>query len=94
MNEEIDRSLLVPETSSFGFPFEPYPIQFEFMRGLYSTLQQRKHGIFESPTGTVNSLSNRIEAADLPSSNFPGQKFEFNLRITSMAIRRDSIVER
>jgi hypothetical protein len=39
--------------TSFGFPFEPYQIQIDFMRGLYSTIQQSKHGIFESPTGTV-----------------------------------------
>ena len=42
------------DVERFGFPFPPYPIQVDFMRGLYSTLQQRKHGIFESPTGTVN----------------------------------------
>ena len=54
-------SLSVPVPSSFGFPFEPYHIQFDFMRGLYSTLQQRKHGIFESPTGTVN-LRNSLGA--------------------------------
>ena len=48
----IDNPPIV-EVSSFGFPFEPYQIQVDFMRGLYSTIQQRKHGIFESPTGTV-----------------------------------------
>ncbi len=44
---------MIVEVASFGFPFEPYPIQVDFMRGLYSTIYQRKHGIFESPTGTV-----------------------------------------
>ena len=44
---------MIVEISSFGFPFEPYPIQVDFMRTLYSTIQLRKHGIFESPTGTV-----------------------------------------
>ncbi|CAF3720864.1 unnamed protein product [Rotaria sordida] len=47
----------IVEVASFEFPFEPYQIQTDFMRGLYSTIQQRKHGIFESPTGTGKSLS-------------------------------------
>jgi hypothetical protein len=40
---------------SFGFPFEPYSIQKDFMTSLYRTLSQDKIGIFESPTGTVIS---------------------------------------
>ncbi|CAF3722873.1 unnamed protein product [Rotaria sordida] len=47
----------IVDVASFEFPFEPYQIQTDFMRGLYSTIQQRKHGIFESPTGTGKSLS-------------------------------------
>ncbi|KAG1169369.1 hypothetical protein G6F70_007532 [Rhizopus microsporus] len=42
---------------SFGFPFEPYSIQKDFMASLYRTLSQDKIGIFESPTGTGKSLS-------------------------------------
>ncbi|CEI91718.1 hypothetical protein RMCBS344292_06000 [Rhizopus microsporus] len=42
---------------SFGFPFEPYSIQKDFMTSLYRTLSQDKIGIFESPTGTGKSLS-------------------------------------
>lgn len=45
------------EVSKFGFPFDPYSIQVDFMRGLYATIYRRKHGIFESPTGTVIDLS-------------------------------------
>ncbi|UJR22839.1 hypothetical protein I4U23_025869 [Adineta vaga] len=45
------------DVTSFGFPFEPYQIQVDFMRSLYSTIHQCKHGIFESPTGTGKSLS-------------------------------------
>ncbi|XP_071846175.1 ATP-dependent DNA helicase DDX11-like [Apostichopus japonicus] len=41
----------------FPFPFPPYPIQEDFMQNLYSTLQDGKVGIFESPTGTGKSLS-------------------------------------
>ena len=37
----------------FPFPFKPYDIQQEFMRELYTTLEEGKIGLFESPTGTV-----------------------------------------
>jgi chromosome transmission fidelity protein 1 len=39
---------------NFGFPFEPYVIQKDFMNALYKVLSDGKIGIFESPTGTVN----------------------------------------
>ncbi|XP_046462730.1 ATP-dependent DNA helicase DDX11-like [Daphnia pulex] len=45
----------VPE--GFRFPFEPYPIQLDFMKSLYKCIEQGKLGIFESPTGTGKSLS-------------------------------------
>ncbi|XP_032780597.2 ATP-dependent DNA helicase DDX11 isoform X1 [Daphnia magna] len=45
----------VPEV--FRFPFEPYPIQLDFMKNLYQCIEQGKLGIFESPTGTGKSLS-------------------------------------
>ncbi|XP_028287261.1 ATP-dependent DNA helicase DDX11 [Parambassis ranga] len=41
----------------FPFPYKPYDIQEQFMHSLYSTLEQGKVGIFESPTGTGKSLS-------------------------------------
>uniref|UniRef100_A0AAQ5ZJ84 ATP-dependent DNA helicase DDX11 n=1 Tax=Amphiprion ocellaris TaxID=80972 RepID=A0AAQ5ZJ84_AMPOC len=52
-------SLVVDKTSLSGFPFpyQPYNIQEEFMQALYSSLDQGKVGIFESPTGTGKSLS-------------------------------------
>lgn len=40
----------------FHHPFHPYQIQKDFMRGLYSTLESKCVGIFESPTGTVYML--------------------------------------
>ncbi|XP_049580009.1 ATP-dependent DNA helicase DDX11 [Syngnathus scovelli] len=43
--------------SQFPFPYQPYTIQEDFMRSLYSALDQGKVGIFESPTGTGKSLS-------------------------------------
>ncbi|XP_045765578.1 ATP-dependent DNA helicase DDX11 isoform X2 [Maniola jurtina] len=42
---------------SFSFPFEPYDIQKKFMNELYFTIEYRKLGVFESPTGTGKSLS-------------------------------------
>ena len=41
----------------FPFPFEPWPIQKQFMHKLYETISANKIGIFESPTGTGKSLS-------------------------------------
>ena len=46
--------LSVPE--KFLFPFEPYSIQNDFMKALYKALEERKFGIFESPTGTVSIM--------------------------------------
>lgn len=44
----------------FPFPYEPYPIQKEFMKELYSTLENNCIGIFESPTGTVKILTFKV----------------------------------
>ncbi|XP_054717446.1 ATP-dependent DNA helicase DDX11-like, partial [Uloborus diversus] len=41
----------------FPFPFPPYDVQEDFMRNLYTVLDEQKVGIFESPTGTGKSLS-------------------------------------
>ena len=40
----------------FHFPFEPYDIQNQFMSEMYKTIESKKIGIFESPTGTVRIL--------------------------------------
>lgn len=41
---------------NFSFPYEkPYEIQLNFMKALFKTLELKKIGIFESPTGTVIS---------------------------------------
>lgn len=41
------------DEEEFKFPFTPYPIQMDFMKALFTALEGRKLGIFESPTGTV-----------------------------------------
>ncbi|XP_073982293.1 ATP-dependent DNA helicase DDX11 isoform X2 [Rhodnius prolixus] len=41
----------------FSFPFPPYEIQLDFMKKLYTTIEDKNIGIFESPTGTGKSLS-------------------------------------
>ncbi|EPY53150.1 ATP-dependent DNA helicase Chl1 [Schizosaccharomyces cryophilus OY26] len=41
----------------FHHPYKPYTIQLEFMRALYNTIENKKIGIYESPTGTGKSLS-------------------------------------
>ena len=46
--------------ADFPFPFKPYSIQTDFMRSLYSTLEEGKVGLFESPTGTVSINLNGI----------------------------------
>ncbi|CAI6357961.1 unnamed protein product [Macrosiphum euphorbiae] len=43
--------------STFAFPFTPYGIQHDFMTEIYSAIEGRKLGIFESPTGTGKTLS-------------------------------------
>jgi hypothetical protein len=39
------------DSKDFNFPFAPYSIQIEFMNALYKCIDERKIGIFESPTG-------------------------------------------
>lgn len=46
-----DPSTSLPTPSTFEFPFQPYQIQHDFMVNLYSVLENREIGIFESPTG-------------------------------------------
>ncbi|EXJ95594.1 chromosome transmission fidelity protein 1 [Capronia coronata CBS 617.96] len=46
-----------PSQANFCHPYQPYDIQLEFMSHLYRCIQEKKVGIFESPTGTGKSLS-------------------------------------
>ena len=40
-----------PPKKDFHHPFEPYDIQYELMKAIYSCIRARQIGIFESPTG-------------------------------------------
>ena len=40
----------------FHHPFQPYPIQVDFMNAVYECIQNCQVGIFESPTGTVSKI--------------------------------------
>lgn len=48
---------MVSSQANFCHPYEPYPIQLDFMTKLYGCIEDKKVGIFESPTGTGKSLS-------------------------------------
>jgi chromosome transmission fidelity protein 1 len=51
-SSKYDKQIAIPE--QFPFPYaQPYDIQLNFMKALYKTLELKKIGIFESPTGTV-----------------------------------------
>ncbi|OVA20353.1 Helicase-like [Macleaya cordata] len=47
----------VEEPKFLGFPFEPYTIQIDFMKALYTFLNQGGVAMLESPTGTGKTLS-------------------------------------
>ncbi|KAJ7366620.1 helicase C-terminal domain-containing protein [Mycena albidolilacea] len=56
-SEEISLSLPTP-TQFPAFPYSPpYPIQVDLMRHLYTSIEQKKVTIVESPTGTGKTLS-------------------------------------
>lgn len=54
--DNLEEERLSPP-NDFEFPFTPYDIQHNFMKALYTTIENRKMGIFESPTGTVCGIS-------------------------------------
>ncbi|RWS27804.1 Chl1p-like protein, partial [Leptotrombidium deliense] len=47
----------VNKGAEFNFPFEAYDIQMQLMRNIERVLEERKIGVFSSPTGTGKSLS-------------------------------------
>jgi hypothetical protein len=64
----------------FHHPFTPYQIQTDFMKALYSTLESKSVGIFESPTGTVIEVT-------LNKLNPLGQKSKFDMWRVDMVKR-------
>ncbi|EXJ67210.1 uncharacterized protein A1O5_09857 [Cladophialophora psammophila CBS 110553] len=46
-----------PTRANFCHPYQPYSIQLDFMKELYRCIEEKKVGIFESPTGTGKSSS-------------------------------------
>lgn len=40
----------------FHHPYSPYDIQLNFMRSLYTCIEEGKVGIFESPTGKSHGI--------------------------------------
>ncbi|KAH8351268.1 hypothetical protein KR084_003770 [Drosophila pseudotakahashii] len=51
------QTLATPSTQEFGFPYTPYEIQEQLMQEVFQVLENKKIGIFESPTGTGKSLT-------------------------------------
>ncbi|KAK3785527.1 hypothetical protein RRG08_048661 [Elysia crispata] len=56
-DKQFEKEKQVDLPKEFPFPFQPYDIQTDFMRNLYTCLELGKIGVFESPTGTGKSLS-------------------------------------
>lgn len=56
-DDQFSRTLPICPPAQFPFPFSPYPIQSQFMTDLFNVIENRRIGIFESPTGTGKSLS-------------------------------------
>lgn len=45
-----------PQAENFHHPYTPYEIQLQFMRSLYSCLDEGKVAVFESPTGKASMV--------------------------------------
>jgi len=41
----------------FPFPFEPYGVQTQLMKAMWEAVENRRVGVFESPTGTVRHIN-------------------------------------
>lgn len=51
---EAPRDDRAAQSRAFQFPYEAaYAIQLELMRAVFSAIEHRQAGVFESPTGTV-----------------------------------------
>lgn len=85
------------ELAKFHHPYEPYAIQMDFMKSLYATLESKKVGIFESPTGKLlqDSKNGLLIVIGTVCEHLPfevflihlGQNFVSNMRIYVVAKR-------
>lgn len=85
--EMFGRSKALDCPASFPFPFTPYTIQDEFMRALYSVIENRKIGIFESPTGTGKTLT--LMCSTLKWLSDHDQLNQVNLREQILALKAE-----
>jgi chromosome transmission fidelity protein 1 len=57
-NMSLEETSASAADGKFGFPYaQPYIVQLQLMQCLYKVINDRKIGIFQSPTGTGKSLS-------------------------------------
>lgn len=59
MEQKLELEGRLEPPTDFAFPFTPYDIQVKFMTALFLAMEDKRLGIFESPTGTVNMLSKK-----------------------------------
>ena len=78
------------DTKDFGFPFQPYSIQVNFMRNLYECLEGSNLGIFESPTGTGKSLSIICSALSWIKDHQSKRKSDLRLKIKAIEAQNDA----
>ncbi|XP_035710970.1 ATP-dependent DNA helicase DDX11 isoform X2 [Folsomia candida] len=57
MEQKLELEGRLEPPTDFAFPFTPYDIQVKFMTALFLAMEDKRLGIFESPTGTGKSLS-------------------------------------
>ncbi|XP_030765068.1 ATP-dependent DNA helicase DDX11 [Sitophilus oryzae] len=84
----MDNDFILKEPDEFPFPFPPYNIQLEFMQKLYFALENRKMGIFESPTGTGKSLSIICGAIKWLKDHEQREKDALSEQITSLELEK------
>ncbi|OAL38669.1 hypothetical protein AYO20_01875 [Fonsecaea nubica] len=92
-----------PTQANFSHPYQPYSIQLDFMRELYRCIEEKKVGIFESPTGTGKSLSlicgaltwlRDHEQRALQGLTGGGEPLDWLLEAEKTAQRRELLLER
>lgn len=68
----------------FKFPFSPYKVQHDFMKSLYSILENKQIGILESPTGTGKTLSLLCGSLKWLEDHENGKQHNLNLKILEL----------